>query len=142
MRVTKLIREYVEKRIAEAYPPLPAYNKTTVEEFEKKYEEVCNKAKENFANQVKELLQDYPTIVPDVWNFKTGKKSAEECWVDNFKSVRVGFDVNTFTTKDYLELSKKNEEIAKKRNAVKENILVSLELGANKQELENMLKNL
>lgn len=128
MRVTKLIKEYVEKQVS----TLPQFAEESPEE--KLYKEMCHKVEEfgeSLENEIKNLMEK------KIQQFKT-----EQNIPDDMK-ITV-YDYNIYRTCFYRSQLCKNAEKAKearfkaRREAI-ENILLNLELGADRKELENML---
>ena len=133
MRVTKLIREYVEKRVIAAYPKSEA--------------ELAWEAK---SKKVNEAL----TKANDLIN-KASKKIAEEINVE-FGLAVGGYRLEgredtyhsvIYTTyygdcEEYQACRNAEEERKKKIKETIEEILISLELGGTKADLDEMLANI
>lgn len=128
MRVTRIIREYVEKRVREQFP------KTTEELAWEAEKDKMSKAIEQaeiligaYAEQViKELNEKY--------EFKDYclKKHNYYHVTDTYQSDSIIYQISL----------KAKEERNKKINKTIEDILISLELGGTKAELEEMLANI
>lgn len=129
MRVTKIIREYVEKRVRDIY------GKETPIELEYK------QAKEDLKKELEKANKEINEII---------RKYAEE----NIKNP-YGLDIDITSSTIYGEWRWRSEkpEIQKKADKAQterlekqsqalENIFVTLELGGNKAQLEEMLNNL
>lgn len=129
MRVTKIIREYVEKRVREIY------GKETPIELEYK------QAKEDLKKELEKANKEINEII---------RKYAEE----NIKNP-YGLDIDIISSTIYggwrwrsekPEIQKKADkaqtERLEKQSQALENIFVTLELGGNKAQLEEMLNNL
>lgn len=128
MRVTKIIREYVEKKVKEIYA-----GETQAEKDYKKakaeYEEELKKANEKIQKLIKEVASE----------------------INNPYDLRLDISTNTIYTswsyggqlpaiQEKARLAE-NERCEKRKKAI-EDILVNLELGGTKTELEKMLANL
>ena len=131
MRVTKLIKEYVEKQVS----ALPQFAEESPEE--KLYKEMRHKVEEfgeSLENEIKSLMEK------KIQQFKT-----EQNIPDDMK-ITV-YDYNIYRTCFHRSQLCENAEKAKearlkaRREAI-ENILLNLELGAGRAELEDMLKAL
>lgn len=129
MRVTKLIREYVETEVAKAYeektPDEVAYDmlRKEIADFrEKVNDEMYHAIEEAIA-----LFREEHNIPEDVKIFRT--------------------DYNLVSDKDWDSNIRKKNDIARKQrmeqrdNKIKD-ILLNLELGATKAELDEMLAHL
>ena len=131
MRVTKIIREYVEKRVKEVYG-----EKT---EIEKKYDE--EKAKfekeiEKANKEMRKMIEEYAEKnIKNPYGFKLD--------ITTSYTYSKGWHYSS-DTKSELEIQAKDaeNERAKKKQDALENIFVTLELGGNKAQLEEMLNNL
>ena len=129
MKVTKIIKDYVTKRVNEAYQPkikavedeyLSKYRDPVDEIFERNLEE-CNK-------KIKEELKNGGFAL----TYYTGEPVGEKYVCRNYQ----GFFING------KRLAEASEKLKDERKEKIEEILVSLELGASKEELDAMLSNL
>lgn len=129
MRVTKIIREYVETEVAKAYekkmPEEVAYDKLREEitDFRKKVnDEMYHAIEEAIA-----LFREEHNIPEDVKLFRT--------------------DYNLISENYWSSIIRQNSETAKKkrieqRDKKVKDILLNLELGATRAELDEMLSHL
>lgn len=129
MRVTKIIREYVEKRVKEIYGKETAeeiaYNNAK-EELKKELEKANKEIDEIIRNYAKEHINNPYNLDIDItsstiygdWRWRKEKPEIEK-----------------------IAEEKKQERLTKQSQAL-ENIFVTLELGGNKAQLEEMLANL
>lgn len=131
MRVTKLIREYVEKSVK----AMPKFAEPTPEEVEyKKFSEKVTKFAEGVEEEMKHAIQEA---------------------IDNFRAVNgIGADVDLRPYEySIMRYNTWNCDLAKRANLAKQKretacqeaideILLSLELGADRKELEDMLNTL
>ena len=130
MRVTKLIREYVEKSVRANYPK-------SAEELA--WEEQTKKMNEAIA-EGNELVHEYQKKIAEELNIKYGFNE-DYCLRDNsiYNAVRsndYGWDNPT-----YAKYRKARDEREKKISNTIEEILITLELGGTKADLDEMLKN-
>ena len=123
MRVTKIIREYVEKTIINALPygaPRDEYIAAN-----QKMDELCKRLEEQVDAYAKELVASIDSL-PEGFTIKRTRN-------------------NIFTSSSWnspmQEASNAHErEIRDKRAAAIEQVLVELELGATKADLERLIK--
>ena len=123
MRVTKIIREYVEKSVNNALPygaPMEEYQAANIE-----LNDLCDRLEEQVGAYADELLNGIDNL-PEGFTIKK----------TNYR---------IFTTSSWNspmhEASKAHErEIRDKRAAAIERILVELELGATKADLERLIE--
>ena len=134
MKVTKIVREFVEEKVNEKYP-LPELDKDTAAQLDKDIsivkERIKKEAGEFIFNKMKEAGLQFKEGVISVDNVNWRYLDKDN--VAYFTGI-----INTVRA-DYEEIS--NKVKAKRETALK-NILVSLELGGTKKELMEMLANL
>lgn len=129
MKVTKLIREYVEKTVDACYPT-PNSEKLLNEQRNK-----ANKALAEFNKMVEEYADSIlPEIrtkynIPDDFNFHT-------------KHGIYHAEFSSYNTALYRKADADMRERNKLKQQKKDEILLSLELGANKSDLDDMIKQL
>lgn len=129
MKVTKLIREYVEKTVDACYPK-PESEKLLNEQRSRANNLLAefNKIVEEYADSIlPEIKAKYN--IPDDFNFHTkhGINHAEFSSYDTALYRKADADMRKWNK---LKQQKKDE------------ILLSLELGATKSDLDNMIKQL
>lgn len=131
MRVTKLIREYVEKSVK----TMPKFTEKSAEELE--YERV-NKAINDFKTNLLESVQEM--MKAEISAFCVAQNIPEDVKLEptNYNCVCGGV-FNSNLGKEAQ--SKKNERELACQEAINE-ILLNLELGADRKELDEMLKKL
>lgn len=139
MRVTKLIREYVDKVVCEKMPmpEEPAIMTDLRKELEtltEKLEKVCADAYEKFFRDHQGECAPYycDEDINDIERIVSYVR----------KKTNVGYGSNTITLAAKCAYDKARCEVRDKRRAAIENILVTLELGGNKADLDAMLANL
>ena len=133
MKVTKLIREYVAEQVMAKYPETEGEKL-----YQEKLDEIQNKTDE-LNNQIKEYAsklcqQANKDLGIDIWADKNDKIHLSSCYcIASSGSYNNPYATNLRTLKN---------DRNKKINDTIKNILVNLELGATKAELDEMLKNL
>ncbi len=129
MRVTKIIREYVEKTVSE----LPKFKNPTPEEiayqkFSDTLAEWRDSLEREITDSLKSTIHNYK-VVNDITDPDVSIK------VSDFTMIRVSTHNCELARK---ATTAKNERVKAKKQAI-ENILVNLELGATKADLDAML---
>lgn len=134
MKVTKIVRDFVEEKVNEKYP-LPVEPKEAIElereELNNRVEKAMAAASEVLTAKLRELGVVYPAEI-------TGMR------ITSFNRVN---DKGSYTYADYIRpirdaYLKERAEVEAKRTKAQKEILVSLELGGTKAELLEMLANL
>lgn len=129
MKVTKLIREYVEKTVDACYPK---------PESEKLLNEQRSRANEALAEFNKMIGEYADSILPEI--------KAKYNIPDDFNfHMRRGINYAEFSSYDtalYRKVDADIRERNKLKQQKKDEILLSLELGATKSDLDNMIKQL
>lgn len=123
MRVTKIIREYVEKTINNALPygaPKDEYIAAS-----QKMSELCERLEEQVDVYAEELISNIDNL-PEGFTIKRTQNHV-------FTSSSWGSPMQEASNAHELE-------IRKKRAAAIEQVLVELELGATKADLERLIK--
>lgn len=129
MRVTKTVKEYISKKVAEKYKPLIAEIDL---EYKVKKEEVNKKiecAVEEFEKQLKAIVADNN----DKWTFDVAERWGK-------KNILAWYEVSDKTAEHEYYSQKRNLE--DERNEKIENIIVELELGGDRETLERMLNEI
>ena len=134
MKVTKIVRDFIEEKVNEKYP-LPVEPKEAIElereELAYRVEEAMAAASDVLTAKLRELGVVYPVNI-------TGMK------ITSFNRVN---DKGSYTYVDYIRpirdaWREEKAEVEAKRAKAQKEILVALELGGNKAELLEMLANL
>lgn len=134
MKVTKIVRDFIEEKVNEKYP-LPVEPKEAIElereELNNRVEEAMVAASEVLTAKLRELGVVYPAEI-------TGMR------ITSFNHVN---DKGSYTYADYIRpirdaWREEKAEVEAKRAKAQKEILVSLELGGTKAELLEMLANL
>ena len=132
MKITRLIKEYVAEQVIAKYPET---------EDEKLYQEKFNKIQDKI-KELEEKIKNYAAVLCEEAN----KEFGIEDWEEDDK-------IHLYDSRRTILSSGWNNPYIKERNTLKnnrdkkisdtiKNILVNLELGATKAELDEMLKNL
>ena len=129
MRVTRLIREYVERSVKENYPKSVA--ELVYEEHRKKTDDAITEANKKVYEYAKALAEEL--------NAKYGfpvDSNLRAC--DHYNSVSSKYNYDSEIYQAYRKAKDEREKaIAEKI----EEILLTLELGGTKADLDEMLKN-
>ena len=134
MKVTKIVRDFVEEKVNEKYP-LPVEPKEAIElereELDNRVVEAMAAASEVLAAKLRELGIVYPATVAriKITSFNRINSNNSCTYADYIRPIRDA----------YLE---EKAEVEAKRAKAQKDILVSLELGGTKAELLEMLANL
>lgn len=135
MKVTKLIREYVEKSVAKAMPNKKVPDCSAREEYYAIEEEVKTFAEKKFD----EFMSKHKGEVRACYGGYEYEQSEENAHYIK-KEMRVHLPSLRYKAED--DMHKENEEINKARKEVIEDILVNLELGGTKADLDRMIAEL
>jgi Fe2+ transport system protein B len=130
MKVTRLIREYVEKKVNESYPKTVA--ELEWEEHDKSLDEAVTEARERVFEFAKKVAEE----VSEKYGFPTDS-NLMAC--DNNRSIGRRYNSNSEIYQAYY---KAREERKQKIDEKIEEILLTLELGGSKAELDEMLANI
>ena len=134
MKVTKIVRDFVEEKVNEKYP-LPVEPTEAIEqereELGRRVTEAMAAASEFLAAKLRELGIVYPATVAriKITSFNRINNNNNCTYADYIRPIRDA----------YLE---ERAEVEAKRAKAQKDILVSLELGGTKAELLEMLANL
>ena len=135
MKVTKLIREYVQERVSKVYDP-------AIEAADKAAAEAKTAAKQRFA-VFEDDLHDFAKLLADEANAKLlvfaeerGVAIVSSSYTNAQKFFAVSIDADSTPTKKEADRA---NTLRNQRNAKVREILVGLELGATKTELERLL---
>lgn len=126
MRVTKLIREYVEETVNAIYEPLIKNCDGDYYKKKKEVEEILEKLTDEFDVAAKKIIKENGFSI--------------DSWDDREKTI-ITHTCN-FGSKEYMPILKKRRELTDEKKQKIQDILVNLELGGTKAELDEMLKNI
>lgn len=130
MKVTKLIREYVEEKVRESYPK--SAEELAWEEHGKNINEAITEANERVFEYAKKLAEEL--------NARYGfpvDSNLSAC--NHYNSVRNKYDCDSEIYRAYRKA--RDERQQKIEETIKE-ILITLELGGSKADLDEMLANI
>ena len=124
MRVSKTVREYIEKQVANKFP------KTEIELYQEQQEQIASKMNKEYHERVEKAQAE---II---------KSLAQEYEINEEQiAIRPNYG-NVFSTFNTPTAMKANTAKAERQKAINEqiyNIIVTLELGGTKADLEKML---
>lgn len=126
MRVTKIIREYVEEAVNGIYNPLIKNCDGDYYEKKKEVEEILNKMADEFDAAAKKVIKENGFSI--------------DSWDDREKTI-ITYICN-FGGKEYMPILEKRRKLRDEKARKIQDILVNLELGGTKAELDEMLKNI
>ena len=134
MKVTKIVRDFVEEKVNEKYP-LPVEPKEAIElerkELNNRVVEAMAAASEVLTTKLHELGVVYPADIArmEVTSFNRINTKGDRTYADYVCPIRDAY-------------REERAAVEAKRAKAQKNILVSLELGGTKAELLEMLANL
>ena len=126
MRVTKIIKEYVEETVNGIYNPIIENCSKDYSEKKNEVEEILEKMVDEFNAAAKKVIKEHGFTI-DSWN-------GEEKHIINYTC--------NFGKKEYGSITDKRNELRDEKRRKIQDILVNLELGGTKAELDEMLKNI
>ena len=124
MRVSKTVREYIEKQVASKFP------KTDIELFQEQQEQIASKMNQEYYDRVEKAKAEIITSLAQEY-----KIHEEEIAIRN----NYGNVFSTFNTPTAMKANTAKSERQKAINEQIYNIIVTLELGGTKADLERML---
>lgn len=129
MKVTRLIREYVERKVRESYP------KTEIELAWEEHDKNLDEA----VAEAEEIIFEFAEKLAEELNAKYGFPADS-----NLRAVHRGSMARRYNSNSeiYQAYYKAREERQKKTNEKIEEILLTLELGGSKADLDEMLANI
>ena len=130
MRVTKLIKEYVAKKVEEKFPKTVA--ELVWEEHRKNISDAITEANEKVFEFAKKLAEELNAK----YGFPAGN-DLSACDYHNSVSNKYNYD-----SEIYQAYRKAKDEREQKINEKIEEILLTLELGGSKADLDEMLANI
>ena len=129
MRVTKLIREYVENAVNKAYPDPDSL--LILNEAQHRTNDAVTELNEKVNDYIMSILPEIQAKhnVPDDFKMKPRRNFNYVEWSDWNTPLRE-------------KASEDQRKLAEEKRKKKDEILLSLELGATRAELDKMIKNL
>ena len=135
MKVTKLIREYVEKEVALAIPN-PEKPENPLQE---EYEALIDSLKAHCRKTIKEFVRTHGgEFYFSFSGYDANNVEAQLAYVNKSCELRSP-SLHSIIIDEHTKLCKEKE---KERKAAVEDILITLELGGTKAELEEMISKL
>lgn len=126
MRVTKIIREYVEETINGIYSPIIENCSKDYSKKKNEVEDILEKMVDEFNAAAKKVIKEHGFTI-DSWN-------GEEKHIINYTC--------NFGKKEFESVADKRNKLRDEKRRKIQDILVNLELGGTKAELDEMLKNI
>lgn len=137
MRVTKLVKEYIEERVSERYP-FPEKKESRVEAA---YAEMRDRLDEVIKAEAETFIKKWVGEIDYVGWSRSRKDDVDEQKIKSFVSA-MHLDYDSITPKVKSEYEKAVDETKEKRRKAVRDIVIELELGATKADLESLLANL
>ena len=126
MRVTKIIREYVEETVNGIYDPIIGNCSKDYSEKQNEVEEILEKMVNEFDTAAKKVIKEHGFTI--------------NSWYGKEQHI-IGYTCN-FGDEEFKSVSDKRNELRDEKRRKIQDILVNLELGGTKAELDEMLKNI
>ena len=126
MRVTKIIREYVEETVNGIYDPIIGNCSKDYYSKKNEVEDILEKMVDEFDAAAKKVIKEH--------GFTINSWDGEERHI-------ISYTCN-FGKKEYESIADKRNELRDEKRRKIQDILVNLELGGTKAELDEMLKNI
>ena len=124
MRVSKTVREYIEKQVASKFP------KTEIELYQEQQEQIASKMNQEYQDRVEKAKADIIASIAKEYEINEGDIAIR----NNYGNV-----FSTFNTPTAMLANTAKSERQKAVNAKITDIIVTLELGGTKADLEKML---
>lgn len=124
MRVSKTVREYIEKQVASKFP------KTDIELFQEQQEQIASKMNQEYYDRVEKAKAEIIASIAKEYEIHE-----EEIVIRN----NYGNVFSTFNTPTAMKANTAKSERQKAMREKIDDIIVSLELGGTKADLEKML---
>jgi hypothetical protein len=137
MKVTKIIREYVEEKINAKYQPLLDAVVAEYADEDKKYTKQLEETHERMEQKVRE---EFRKILA---NYYPEEALDEMCSLTNIKKSRYWVTTPycySYSPKFREEQNNKLSALGAKRDKAIKNVLIGLELGGTKQDLDRLLE--
>lgn len=126
MRVTKIIKEYVEETVNGIYDPIIGNCSKDYSEKKNEVDEILEKMVNELDVAAKKVIKEHGFTI--------------NSWYGKEQHI-VGYTCN-FGDKEYKSVADKRNELRDEKRRKIQDILVNLELGGTKAELDEMLKNI
>ena len=126
MRVTKIIKEYVEETVNGIYNPIIENCSKDYSKKKNEVEDILEKMVDEFNAAAKKMIEEHGFTI--------------DSWCGEEKHI-ISYTCN-FGKKEYESIANKRNELRDEKRRKIQDILVNLELGGTKAELDEMLKNI
>jgi hypothetical protein len=127
MRVTKTVREYIAKQVASKFP------KTEIELYQEQQEQIASKMNQEYYDRVEKAKADIITSIANEYEIHDRDIAIR----NNYGNV-----FSTFNTPTAMKANTAKSERQKTINEKIDDIIVTLELGGTKADLEKMLEEI
>lgn len=124
MRVSKTVREYIEKQVASKFP------KTEIELYQEQQEQIASKMNQEYQDRVEKAKADIIASIANEYEIHDRDIAIR----NNYGNV-----FSTFNTPTAMKANTAKSERQKAIHAKIDDIIVTLELGGTKADLEKML---
>jgi hypothetical protein len=124
MRVSKTVREYIEKQVASKFP------KTEIELYQEQQEQIAHKMNQEYHDRVEQAEADIIAQLAQEYKIHEEEIAIRR----NYGNV-----FSTFNTPVAMKANTAKSERQKAINSKIDDIIVTLELGGTKADLEKML---
>ena len=124
MRVTKTVREYIAKQVASKFP------KTEIELYQEQQEQIASKMNQEYYDRVEKAKADIITSIANEYEIHDRDIAIR----NNYGNV-----FSTFNTPTAMKANTAKSERQKTINEKIDDIIVTLELGGTKADLERLL---
>jgi hypothetical protein len=127
MRVTKTVREYIAKQVASKFP------KTDIELYQEQQEQIASKMNQEYYDRVEKAKADIIASIAKEYEINEGDIAIR----NNYGNV-----FSTFNTPTAMKANTAKSERQKVIHEKIDDIIVTLELGGTKADLEKMLSEI
>ena len=124
MRVSKAVREYIEKQVASKFP------KTEIELYQEQQEQVASKMNQEYQDRVEKAKAEIVASIAKEYEINESDIAIRH----NYGNV-----FSTFNTPMAMKANTAKSERQKTINEKIDDIIVTLELGGTKADLERLL---
>lgn len=124
MRVSKTVREYIEKQVVSKFP------KTEIELYQEQQTQIANKMNQEYCDRMEKAKAEIITNIANEYKINEGDITIRKDYGNVF---------STFNTPTAMLANTAKSERQKAINAKIDDIIVTLELGGTKADLERLL---
>ena len=124
MRVSKTVREYIEKQVASKFP------KTEIELYQEQQEQIASRMNQEYQDRVEKAKAEIVASIAKEYEINESDIAIR----NNYGNV-----FSTFNTPTAMKANTAKSERQKAVHAKIDDIIVTLELGGTKADLEKML---